>query len=100
MKTLGGLLDELREQRFDNFDHWVREAQQRLAYSSEEARALCFDAKGRRCWIGKDFMRARDEHAFPVRYIWPEQVGKLLDSAFNPGHIRPTSKLGPAFYQD
>jgi hypothetical protein len=32
--------------------------------------AFCVDAQGRRCNVGKDFMRARDEGTFPVRYFW------------------------------
>ena len=32
----------------------------------EDVRAICVDALGRRCNIGADFARARDEGAFPV----------------------------------
>jgi hypothetical protein len=32
--------------------------------------ALCVDAHGRRCHIGADFMRARDENAFPVYFFF------------------------------
>lgn len=32
--------------------------------------AICIDSKGRRCFKGADFMRARDENAFPVYYFW------------------------------
>jgi hypothetical protein len=36
----------------------------------ERVGAICVDALGRRCNIGADFARARDEGAFPVRYFW------------------------------
>lgn len=57
---------------FRNFNHWVNYASGRI-----DKNAVCIDTKGRRCLIGRDFMRARDEGAFPVRYFWdcaPEGV--------------------------
>ncbi|MGO4338976.1 hypothetical protein AB4037_29080 [Labrys sp. KB_33_2] len=35
----------------------------------EEIGTICIDAQGRRCNVGKDFARARDEGAFPIRYF-------------------------------
>ena len=82
------------KQQFDSFDDWVNTATRKLATHErngkwhlvartpdEKDRAICFDAKGRRCWIGKDFARARDENAFPVKYIWPDQIPALLELA-------------------
>ena len=40
--------------------------------------ALCFDQKGRRCRNGGDFQRAEDESAFPVWWVWPDQIAALL----------------------
>ncbi len=40
--------------------------------------ALCFDQLGRRCRNGGDMMRARDENAFPVWWVWPDQIAPLL----------------------
>lgn len=40
--------------------------------------ALCFDQKGRRCRNGGDFQRAHDEDAFPVWWVWPDQIAGLL----------------------
>lgn len=40
--------------------------------------ALCFDQKGRRCRNGGDMRRAMDEDAFPVWWIWPDQIASLL----------------------
>jgi hypothetical protein len=40
--------------------------------------ALCFDQKGRRVSNGGDFQRAHDENAFPVWWIWPDQIAPIL----------------------
>ena len=60
--------------QFDTFDDWVSHATSALAGETgsvgEKVSAFCVDAKGRRCNVGADFMRARDEGAFPVRYFW------------------------------
>lgn len=84
--TLDEIHNALKEQKFSSFDDWVRTASRKLASRdmtkapfryrtpAEQDRAICYDTKGRRCWIGGDFMRARDEGTFPVHYIWPEQI--------------------------
>lgn len=60
--------------QFDTFDDWVNHASRALTGVTgsvgEDLRPMCIDAKGRRCHVGKDFMRARDEGAFPIRYFW------------------------------
>lgn len=68
------------EGQFDTFQDWLNHAPRALTgvpYSTgsmgktgDGLPAFCVDAKGRRCAIGADFMRARDEDAFPVRYFW------------------------------
>lgn len=62
---------------FDCFQRWVNHASSWLVRDpraagsvGERMSAICVDALGRRCHNGKDFMRARDENAFPVRYFW------------------------------
>lgn len=40
--------------------------------------AMCFDQKGRRCRNGGDMQRAQDEGAFPVWWVWPDQIAELL----------------------
>jgi hypothetical protein len=64
--------------QFDTFDHWVSRASSRLrerrGNQGEPIWAFCVDALGRRCHIGGDFMRARDEGAFPVRWFWEMEV--------------------------
>lgn len=52
---------------FTSYIHWVCKAHTWIGGTG----AKCFDAKGRECRIGKDFMRARDEEAFPVSYYFP-----------------------------
>lgn len=60
--------------QFDTFQDWVDQAEHVLVKVPESTYAhapyICVDAKGRRCWSGKQFMRARDEGDFPVRYFW------------------------------
>lgn len=58
---------------FRDFNDWVSKATLRLTgtYNARsEVKAICVDALGRRCHDGGDFMRARDEGAFPIRYFW------------------------------
>lgn len=70
------------EGEFRDFADWVSFASKRLTVASDSVgnplSAICVDALGRRCHNGKDFMRARDEGAFPVRYFFeclPAQDG-------------------------
>lgn len=69
-------------QRFDSYEQWTAKASSWLTrhpdFDAKSFRAYCFDAKGRRCWIGADFQRARDEGAFPVRWLWPDQIGEIV----------------------
>lgn len=89
----GHLKPPFEDQRFDTFDQWVNKASSWLTshadYNNTEHgeikgwrghhfAAMCFDAKGRRCRMGSDFHRARDENAFPVWWIWPDQVTELV----------------------
>ena len=75
-------------QQFDTFDQWVARASQWLTrhpdYSDEKHdmfRVICFDAQGRLCRNGRDFAKARDEDAFPVKWLWPDQVGPMALAA-------------------
>lgn len=63
-------------QRFETFQTWVNKASSWL--TRREGKAICFDAKGRQCLIGRDMERAHDEGAFPVRWIWDWQIGQAL----------------------
>ncbi|MGX7346385.1 hypothetical protein [Acetobacter oryzoeni] len=51
--------------QFDTFQTWVNKATSWIGGTNP----ACFDAQGRRCRIGGDFMRAHDEGTFPV-YYW------------------------------
>lgn len=90
-------------QQFDDFEQWVNHASSWLTshpqYRSTEHRkrgdpmgwqgehftAICFDALGRQCRIGADFQKARDENAFPIRWVWPDQVGAAIISVIYSG---------------
>lgn len=85
--------------QFDTFDAWVATATARLTGATgslgQDVPAICVDAKGRRCNIGRDFHRARDENAFPVRYFWecqPLPVGSAETDAFEWQLRRPTDE--------
>lgn len=81
-------------QKFDTFQQWVSRATSWLTnhpeYNNTEHgengwrghhfTALCFDMKGRRCRNGEDMQRARDEGAFPVWWIWPDQIIEALEA--------------------
>lgn len=70
------------DQQFDNFQQWVNKASSWLTrhrdYHPENFRATCADSKGRLCRNGGDFMRARDEGAFPISWLWPDQIAFLM----------------------
>ena len=51
-----------------SFQNWVNHATRDIGGMN----AACYDAKGRRCLIGKDFKLADEEGAFPVRYWYGE----------------------------
>ena len=56
---------------FVNFDEWAKLGPQ-PPYRSATFR----DAQGRRCVTQNDFVRARDDRAFPVRYRWETEPQK------------------------
>lgn len=47
-------------------------------WRGEHFTALCFDQEGRRCRNGGDFTRAEERDAYPVWWIWPDQIPALL----------------------
>ncbi len=65
------------DQRFDSFTQWVDRASSWLTRRSPHEKAICLDAKNRVCRNGGDMMRARDEGAFPVRWLWPDDVAAM-----------------------
>lgn len=52
--------------RFNSFDEWANKASS-SRYSELNLRdSICVDMAGRLCWTSKEFLRARDDGAFPV----------------------------------
>lgn len=52
---------------FPTFGHWVNYAPQKWkSVGVRPDESICLDAKNRPVRIGRDFMKARDENAFPV----------------------------------
>lgn len=39
---------------------------------------MCFDQLGRRVRNGGDFKRAELDNAFPVWWVWPDQIAALV----------------------
>lgn len=71
--SLGSMIVPKWAGKFDSYQHWVNKAQSWLK-SPDHRRAMCVDSMGRRCAIGADFMRARDESTFPVHFFWECEV--------------------------
>ena len=65
------------DQRFDTYAQWVNKASSWLGRRGPHEKAICLDTRNRLCAVGADFMRARDEETFPVRWLWPEDVAAL-----------------------
>ena len=71
-------------QQFDSFVEWECKARSWLTRRQKTNssghpynRAVCFDMKGRLVQNGGDFMRARDDGSFPVRWLWPDQIAEI-----------------------
>lgn len=98
------------DQTFDCFQQWVNRASSWLTCHPEfndteqgeskgwrghHFKALCFDSFGRRCRNGGDMQRAHDEGAFPVWWIWPDQIVEALQAAATSETARDASaKVG------
>ena len=50
---------------FETYDEWAR-----FGPHPPYRSAIFLDAHGRRCNTQRDFERARDDGAFPLRYYW------------------------------
>ena len=51
--------------------------------------AICYDQKGRRVRNGGDFQRAADDDAYPVWWIWPDQIAAMLRSCKGRARVKP-----------
>jgi len=67
-------------QQFKDITEWVNKGRSWLTRRGSHVHAICFDMKRRPILCGGDFMRARDEDAFPVRWLWPNQVARMAMS--------------------
>lgn len=70
------------DQSFKSEQEWINKGRSWLTRRGPNVKAICFDAKGRLVTCGGDMMRATKEDAFPVRWIWPDQVAKLAAEHF------------------
>lgn len=72
--VLGGRLEPVWAGQFATFQDWVRLASRVLTGEADMnghlLAAVCVDAEGRRCVSGAEFMRARDEKKFPIRFFF------------------------------
>ena len=87
------LLSEIEELKtlgnFWQFSVWVNKASGWI-----DGNAICFDANGRRCRMGKDFMRARDENTFPVYFTWDRlQAERMMDTLKGLAEARAREEL-------
>lgn len=67
-------------QQFASKEEWVNRGLSWLTRHpmwGDYFKAICFDARGRYVGNGGDFRRAEEDGAFPVRWLWPDQVGPM-----------------------
>lgn len=71
-------------QQFDSKQEWINKGRSWLTRRQEMDsnghpyfKAVCFDTKNRLVSCGGDFQRAEDEDAFPVRWLWPDQIAEI-----------------------
>lgn len=70
-------------QQFDSFEQWVNKASSWLTRRGSMQQAVCYDAKGRICTRGEHMRRARDEDAFPIRWVWPDDGLPIVDPSLS-----------------
>jgi len=73
------------DQSFSTEQEWINKGSSWLTRRGPNVKAICYDARGRLCTCGGDFMRATKEKTYPVFWIWPEQVAELAHAqSFDP----------------
>ena len=60
--------------RYHNTEHDGPEK----GWRGEHFVTMCFDQLGRRCRNGGDFRRAEEDSAYPIWWVWPDQIAGLL----------------------
>lgn len=78
---------------FKSYENWCNKASSWI-----DKHAVCVDALGRRCLMGADFMRARDEGAFPVRFFW--ELIPMTDGVFVDSHADADGGCSSRYYDD
>lgn len=91
--AMSDFYEAVEGQSFSSKQQWINTATSRLTshplYCNTEHgekkgwrgahfTALCFDQKGRSVRNGGDFQRAEDDNAYPVWWVWPDQIAGLL----------------------
>ena len=59
-------------------EYFNAEHADRLGWRGYHWTTMCFDQLGRRCRNGGDFQRAEDDGAYPVWWVWPDQIHDLI----------------------
>lgn len=59
--------------RYNNTQHPEKKGWQGYHFT-----AICFDQQGREVRNGGDFTRAEQDAAFPVFWVWPDQIASLI----------------------
>lgn len=86
--------EAVKGQSFASHEDWINRASQVLTshpdyhntefdgpkrgWRGSHFTTMCFDQRGRRVRTGKDFKAAKDDGAFPVWWIWPDQIADLI----------------------
>lgn len=66
----------IKKQKFNSHIEWVNKASSWLTAHpnyGDYFKAICFDSFGRICRNGGDMSRAKEDNAFPVYWVWPDQ---------------------------
>jgi len=53
--------------QFTSFSQWVNKAKSWIGHFGRYQQIVCIDTLGNLCFIGEDFMYARDNNLFPVK---------------------------------
>lgn len=68
--------------QFDSHDDWKKNKHRLMVHPNFHDvlfRPHCYDTMGRLCDSAVDFRRAQIENAFPVKWVWPDEIGNLAN---------------------
>lgn len=80
------------DQQFETFQAWINKASSWLTWRGPQDHFVCLDAKNRVCRNGGDMWRAHNEGAFPVRWLWPEDVAGMAET--HAGQLADAERAG------